>query len=462
MAGPTGVTIRTYQVGFGDCFLLTFRYAGATVRNVLIDFGTTGLPARLGISAAAHMTKIAKQIAKDCGADEGSGKQGKLHAVVATHRHRDHISGFATSGKDGGSGGIIARLRPDVIVQPWTEHPKAALGALTAPGDGKGFLRFRAGLDAMHAVAQAVVGFARRELDRPDGSGVSRALLERLAFIGEDNVKNLSAVKNLIAMGSRKGAKGVYTSYRKPSGLERVLPGVEVTVLGPPTLRDTSGIHKQRSRDPDEFWHLLAGARRFAGGRALLKGIGLSPTLGRKDARGVAGPPLPPQARWFADRLEALRGSQLLQIVTALDTALNNTSLILLFEFGGRRLLFPGDAQLENWSYALRDVKDAAKNVDLVAGVDVYKVGHHGSLNATPKTLLWQHLKKRKKPGAARLRTLLSTMPGKHGSTKSRTEVPRRPLLDALEAETVLVNTQAFKLGTTQPTLSQAIELEAR
>jgi hypothetical protein len=89
-------------------------------------------------------------------------------------------------------------------------------------------------------------------------------------------------------------------------------------------------------------------------------------------------------------------------------------------------------------------------------------VGHHGSLNATPKTLLWQHLKKRKKPGAARLRTLLSTMPGKHGSTKSRTEVPRRPLLDALEAETVLVSTQAFKLGTTQPTLSQAIELEAR
>jgi hypothetical protein len=30
VAKPTGVTLRSYNVGFGDCFLLTFHYAKAT------------------------------------------------------------------------------------------------------------------------------------------------------------------------------------------------------------------------------------------------------------------------------------------------------------------------------------------------------------------------------------------------------------------------------------------------
>jgi len=45
---------------------------------------------------------------------------------------------------------------------------------------------------------------------------------------------------------------------------------------------------------------------------------------------------LPANARWFARRLSTMRGAQILEIVTALDEKMNNTSLILLFEFGGR------------------------------------------------------------------------------------------------------------------------------
>jgi hypothetical protein len=123
--------------------------------------------------------------------------------------------------------------------------------------------------------------------------------------------------------------------------------------------------------------------------------------------------------------------------------------VILLFEFGGKKLLFPGDAQLENWRYALQEVgdgKEAAKNVTFLSDIDLYKVGHHGSLNATPKQMLWAHLTRRKAAGAERLRTMMSTMPGKHpGKVGGIGEVPRKPLLKALENETILANTDDLK-----------------
>jgi hypothetical protein len=128
---------------------------------------------------------------------------------------------------------------------------------------------------------------------------------------------------------------------------------------------------------------------------------------------------------------------------------MNNTSLILLFEVRGKKLLFPGDAQIENWSYALQDGPGAKETRRLLAGVDVYKVGHHGSLNATPKTLLWENFQKRSAAGRRRLRALLSTLPGKHGKVQNKSEVPRRPLLEALRKETQLCNTHELGFGKT-------------
>src|SRR6188474_470739 len=85
MSKPTHATIRAYDVGFGDCFLLTFQYAD-DAKHLLIDFGSTRLPAGK-TGKGNYLERIAAQIKADCG--------GKLTAVVATHRHKDHISGFS-------------------------------------------------------------------------------------------------------------------------------------------------------------------------------------------------------------------------------------------------------------------------------------------------------------------------------------------------------------------------------
>ena len=38
---PKKVSIAMYDVGFGDCFLLTFHYANGKDRHVLIDCGSS-------------------------------------------------------------------------------------------------------------------------------------------------------------------------------------------------------------------------------------------------------------------------------------------------------------------------------------------------------------------------------------------------------------------------------------
>lgn len=408
---PTKAEVRAYQVGFGDCFLLSFVYASGR-KHVLIDFGTTGLPR--GKSPSTHMPAIAQKIVDEIGTEP-------LVAVVATHRHADHISGFATDGRTGGSGNLIKQLKPRLVLQPWTEHPDAPTTGLSAPEakNQKGFLRTLANMDSLAQQAKQLA------MQKP--GWMSAAAIRELSFLGEDNIKNKSAVKNLMDMGAGGGAR--YLRYGQDAGFGRLLPGVKVHVLGPPDLTQSDAIRSQRSKDQDEFWHLVKGVM-----------------PARLTAARPAGPDtqaaVPPEARWYRDRLQGMSEKGILEIVRQLDDQMNNTSLILLFEFRGRKLLFPGDAQLENWSHALKEAKDSAKNRELLADVDFYKVGHHGSLNATPKKLLWERFRKR---SGKQLSTMMSTMANKHGKKASKTEVPRRTLVAALEAESDHQTTQDLK-----------------
>jgi hypothetical protein len=78
------------------------------------------------------------------------------------------------------------------------------------------------------------------------------------------------------------------------------------------------------------------------------------------------------------------------ELALRMDKFTNNTSLVLAIELvaSGRVLLFPGDAQFGNWS-SWDSVKfeghpDVSAE-DLLRRTVLYKVGHHGSHNATLK-----------------------------------------------------------------------------
>jgi hypothetical protein len=176
---------------------------------------------------------------------------------------------------------------------------------------------------------------------------------------------------------------------------------------------------------------------------------GAAPLFPRAKTLSARRPPL--YARWFVPRLRALRGDSLLSIVRIMDDALNNTSVILLFEINGKAFLFPGDAQIENWAYTLKN----ASLMKRLAKVSLYKVGHHGSRNATPKSL-WNNFANRgntTKPG--RLHTVVSTMEGKYGNLAEGTEVPRHTLVSALRAESSFFTTQSLH----GKTLKQVFEI---
>jgi len=145
----------------------------------------------------------------------------------------------------------------------------------------------------------------------------------------------------------------------------------------------------------------------------------------------------PANVRWVIRQLRSARASQLLELVRFVDSALNNTSVILLFEVGDQKLLFPGDAQIENWQYVLDKAKTDPEIKKLLTETTLYKVGHHGSRNATPKSL-WESFKRKSEDTGKnnRLRTVISTMKGKHGESPD-TAVPLPKMVEVMKKRVI-------------------------
>jgi hypothetical protein len=383
---------------------------------------------------------------------------GEIDVVVVTHRHKDHLSAFGSKDTET----LMAAGYPKLVVRSWTENPDAAPEATGTPAAplGRGNGAMGAASMGFLASLRFAEGFAE-ELRDAVAAAPAGSLGAEVRQLADDQLSNRDAVEQLARWA--ESGRGEYVHYGKRSTIANVVPGISVRVLGPPTVDQHEIVATQREADPDEFWMLYQG---------IVKGLGSSELLGRMVGTGAAGAveasedadtelaarpdpaeteaPMPAKAvgpvgpvRWLTDRMGRQQLNSLLRIVRILDDVLNNTSVILLFEVpaAGRsmRLLFGGDAQIENWEYALKFASNRATNVKQLREVDLYKVGHHGSRNATPRTLfnLWTEPETEGREMVA----LMSTKPGVHGKSPE-TAVPRKTLVAALDTRMKLYSTE--------------------
>ena len=418
---PIRVRVRMYQVGFGDCFLVTVEYDaplpdGRDQRHILIDYGTSHSP-REGM-ARGRMADVAALIEEHTG--------GELDVLVVSHRHRDHLRGFEV---DAGAA-IIKRLAPKLVLRSWTEDPDLSE---TADGPGVAADRAPGGVSRASARYAALLAQAQEEVAR---LATLVGLDDEVKAAAEDQLKNAEAVAFLDEL-SRDG-RGRYLHAESESGIAALVPGLTATVLGPPTVDQDPRVAKQREDDP-EYW---------------LTALGASLRLVASSARPDAPAPIahgPGPVRWLIDRLANQRSHSAARLVRDLDDALNNTSVILLLEVGELSLLFPGDAQIENWRHTLDRLGDDDGLRDRLARIDLYKVGHHGSRNATPRSLhaLW----KSRPADLPRLTAVMSTRQDVHG--KNDNAVPQEQLVTALREVADLYSTDDLDGG------EEYLELEA-
>jgi beta-lactamase superfamily II metal-dependent hydrolase len=372
MASTKNVSIRMYNVGLGDSFLLRFP-GEEREHKVLIDCGVH--PSGPG---PYKMDQVVERIIKDVTDEDGTPR---IDVVVATHRHADHIVGFESA--------RWAVVEVGEVWMPWTEHPTDPEARKIRDKQSKKAKSIRAALAAMRAPL---------------------ALLE----IVDNSLTNADAMETLHG-GFAHRTKIRYLPPEKRSlrtFLTDVLPGVTIHAMGP--SRDPEVI---RDMDPPKggAFELRRAAAGGAGGRdgAELFARGFEVT---GDARRAQLKAFKLTARDMRE-LEKTADEDPFAVAVQLDKAVNGTSLLLMFEMGRAHLLFPGDAQWGTWQNALGDPEFK----DLLAKTNFLKVGHHGSHNATPRAFVEEIL------GKHRFTAMVCTR-----ETKKFKRIPLPSLLNAL------------------------------
>ncbi len=372
MAADAHVSIRMYNVGFGDAFLLVFP-GDERPRRVLIDCGAHTLG-----PGPRPMKDVVRSILDDAADADGTSR---IDVVVCTHRHQDHVSGFGLR--------EWSAVEVGEVWMPWTEHPTDAEAR-----------RIR---EAQSLRAQALL----LALDRLGAD-------DTLLAMAQNSLTNAPAMRTL-----HEGFLGRPVRRFLPTKEhgERVfetsaLPGVKVHVLGPSRSENTI-----RDMDPGRAESYLSfRLARDAPPDRRLRPFRREWSIGRQAYRR-ANPHLAFTPRNASDIADVGSGTEF-DLVTKLEKAVNGTSLMLMFVLGRARLLFPGDAQWGTWNAALTDPDWK----ELLATTAFYKVGHHGSHNATPRSFVEKCLSKS-------FAAMISTR-----RVEKWPDIPRPPLLRALRA----------------------------
>jgi hypothetical protein len=361
--------IRMYRQGLGDCFLISLPRADGIKRPfyVMIDCGVI-----LGTAdPTSKMTEVVENIIAVTG--------GEIDLLLATHEHWDHLSGFIQAQAS------FDKLKVHEVWLGWTENDKDPLTQ-----------EFKEQRDT--ALASLRLGLSRLQLAGDAHSDDAAELGGILEFFGA-------------AKGASTADALAYVKKMSPANLRYCLPtdapvqptgaGATFYVLGPP--HDMAQLRKinPSKRDQETYGLALDGLGMFmdGAGSALQTNDNGRPFDRQYEIPFAYATSMPffreqywtsdnPADNWRRIDIDWLGGST--ELALQLDSLTNNTSLALAIELpGGDVLLFAADAQVGNWlSWQALEWEVDGKKVtgpDLLKRAIFYKVGHHGSHNATLK-----------------------------------------------------------------------------
>lgn len=410
------VAVRMYRRLLGDCFLITVKGhregdEGEPVASyILIDCGV--------LQGTAGAGELMREVVEDIYAATG-GKP--LDLVVVTHEHHDHISGFGLARPVFDAQHQKAKAISQLWFA-WTEDP--------ADDDARTY-------QAKYGHAFATLAKLSEKLKVPTkAAGTSAELLGLAGFSGPLGLDHQAGGKPL------RGSRAIYARLREWAGdgnTKYMSPGQVVTtpgdigltayVLGPPRDNDfltkslpssgansetylamagigeASGAQSHSPFPPRFHWRSDAEVKaaqqptcdndpvhwlysRYYAQWAACRGAAHKPKEGTA-CRGDFSRHEPQAYR----RIDGTARAAFSNLALRMDNNTNNTSLVVAFELPDDAgvMLFAADAQVGNWlSWEKVEFRTNPKakplpltTASLLARTKLYKVGHHGSHNAT-------------------------------------------------------------------------------
>jgi hypothetical protein len=315
------LVVRAYNVRFGDSLLLSWDEDDGK-HHAWIDFGN------FHNDPNAVFDRVYDDVAHRTG--------GRLDLLVVSHRHLDHLEGFHVERKKFAKDFTIDRL--------WHAH-------VTKAADGL--------FDLAAQAMQASLPLGARE-----GEGeIARIFRNNHAVATADRMEDI--------LGTLKVGKALAVHRQTDLAAEKALPPgmkrMEVRILAP---------------EKDSSVYLKPLGEMLSARKALDRHFDRAPKeYGGDGSDEPASSPEMARLLHLADfaRLRRQLRSGGLEVLAAVDRTRNNTSVVLRFRYGGTggtTLLFAGDAEETSWEVMRR------KKVPLSA--HLVKVGHHGSINASP------------------------------------------------------------------------------
>ena len=323
--------VRSYNVGCGDCIYVRIPDKGGHF-HILIDCGS--------LESAAVTERAIEHLERNMLPASGTAGKKRLDLLVATHRHEDHIKGFDP---DYFKNIEVKNIWVTAAMDPSHKQAKKSL--------------------ALHEFATAQMqAFAR------SGVALSPELTDLMRLYGIGNAGATEFVTKTLPK-----ANGIKTSFvfagQTSDDHGITIDKTKIHVLAPE--KDIDGYYLGKAAD--ESLRGLQGGAAFVRKHSDNSSTAVPSNISAADFRNL-------QPRLLSNSLAFALDDSTLQ---------NNVSVVLLIEWKKKRLLFVGDAE---WDEGFKQgKKNGSWNVmwntrkqQLQKPLDFLKVGHHGSINATP------------------------------------------------------------------------------